>query len=135
MPTPEEATMPDTRPVTKGLFDEQGLLGGACDGCGRRHFPSAPTCPWCGAGGAQEVRLSTEGRLWSWTAVHTAPPGYEGPVPYGFGVVELPADGLHIVTLLTVSEPDQLQEGDAMRFTTMPVGGGASSWGFAPVTA
>jgi len=115
------------------MFDEHGLVGGACDPCGRRHFPAAPSCPWCGAPGAREVRLATEGRLWAWTAVLTAPPGYEGPVPYGFGVVELPADGLHVVTLLTTADPATLQEGDAMHFTTVDIAPGKSSWAFAPV--
>lgn len=121
------------QPVVEGLFDEHGLLGGECAGCRRRHFPMAPTCPWCGAAGSVEVRLATEGRLWASTAVRTAPPGYDGPVPYGFGVVELPADGLHVVTLLTESDPASLHEGDAVQYTTMDVGGGASAWAFAPV--
>ncbi len=120
-------------PVIEGLFDEHGLLGGACDGCGRRHFPATRHCPWCGAAGTAAVRLSSEGRLWAWTAVRTAPPGYEGPVPFGFGVVELPADGLQVVTLLTESDPSRLHEGEPVRFTTVPVGNGSSSWGFAPI--
>ena len=47
--------------------------------------PAPTTC--------EEVRLSDVGRLWAWTAVTAAPPGYEGPVPYGFGIVELEAEG------------------------------------------
>ena len=34
-----------------------------------------------------------------WTAVTTAPPGYEGPVPYGFGVVET-SDGQTALDIL-----------------------------------
>ena len=66
------------------------------------------------------------------TTVHTAPPGYEGPVPFGFGVVELPADGLHVITLLTETDPDRLSAGDAMRFTTVPVSDDTESWAFEP---
>ena len=98
------------------LFDDDGLVGGACATCDRRHFPLARWCPWCGAEGAVEVRLATEGTLWAWTAVLAPPPGYEGEVPYGFGVVELPADGLRVVTRLTEADPGKLTFGQPMRY-------------------
>ncbi|MGZ4730321.1 MAG: Zn-ribbon domain-containing OB-fold protein, partial [Acidimicrobiales bacterium] len=44
--------------------------------------------------------LSDHGTLWGWTAVTTAPPGYRGDVPFGFGVVELP-EGLRVITRLS----------------------------------
>jgi uncharacterized OB-fold protein len=125
--------MSDVTPVVEGLFDDDGLIGGSCGACARRHFPRAAHCPWCGVTGPETVRLSTNGRVWAWTAVQTAPPGYEGPVPFGFGVVELPDDELRVVTLLTEPDPAQLAEGDEVRFTVVPVGGGRTSWGFAPV--
>jgi len=124
--------MSELAPVSDGLFDADGLIGGACGTCEERHFPRAGHCPWCGAASVSTVRLSSEGTLWSWTAVQTAPPGYEGSVPFGFGVVDLPADGLQVVTLLTESDPELLHVGDAMHFTTVPVGEGVSSWAFAP---
>jgi uncharacterized OB-fold protein len=127
--------MSERAPVAEGLFDDEGLIGGSCGACGLRHFPLAGHCPWCGAADVSEVRLSTEGRLWSWTTVHSAPPGYEGAVPFGFGVVELPADGLHVVTLLTETDPARLAVGDALRFTTVPVGDETSSWAFEAVAS
>lgn len=124
--------MSELAPVVNGMFDDEGLIGGACGACELRHFPLAGHCPWCGAEAVTSVRLSSDGRLWSWTTVKTAPPGYEGPVPFGFGVVELPADGLHVVTLLTETDPDRLAAGDAMSFTTVPVGDDSASWAFEP---
>ena len=126
-------SMSETRPVVAGMFDDDGLIGGACASCGRRHFPLAGSCPWCGQAAVTSARLSTEGRLWSWTAVHTAPPGYDGPLPFGFGVVELPDDELHVITRLTEADPRRLAVGDAMRFTTTAVGEDTASWAFAPV--
>jgi uncharacterized OB-fold protein len=119
-------------PVRDGLFDEDGLVGGECAACGRRHFPLGRSCPWCGGEGPGEVRLSREGRLWSWTAVLTAPPGYEGPVPFGFGVVELPADGLRVVTLLTGTDPSKLDLGQRVRFTVVPLTETISTWAYGP---
>jgi uncharacterized OB-fold protein len=50
--------------------------------------------------------------------VTARPPGYEGVVPYGFGVVELP-EGIRVITLLTESDPARLEAGQAMRLTTV----------------
>lgn len=114
------------------MFDDDGLIGGACAACERRHFPTSDWCPWCGAVGTEAVRLSTAGTLWAWTAVNAPPPGYTGEVPYGFGVVELPADGLRVVTRLTGADPARLEAGQAMRYVTVDVGDGFEIWAFAP---
>jgi uncharacterized OB-fold protein len=52
--------------------------------------------------------------------VTAAPPGYRGEVPFGFGVVELP-EGLRVVTRITVTDPDQLSLGQAMRLVIVPL--------------
>ena len=119
-------------PVAEGLFSDDGLLGGACRACGRRHFPAATTCPWCGSDEISHVTLSREGTLWAWTSVTAAPPGYDGDVPYGFGVVELPADGLRVITRLTEPEPSRLREGMPMQFAVVPLSGTTTTWAFGP---
>jgi uncharacterized OB-fold protein len=113
-------------------FTEEGLLGAACTDCGRRHFPAARWCPWCGAADPEGVVLSTAGTLWTWTSVGAPPPGYLGTVPFGFGVVELPADGLRIVTRLTESDPSLLELGQPMDFVVVPLGDEHTTWAFAP---
>ena len=71
--------------------------------------------------------------------MRTAPPGYRGPVPYGFGVVEL-ADGLRIVTCLTESRLERLRPGLPMRLVVAPLftdeaGRPVLSWAFRPEDA
>lgn len=122
----------DRTPVREGLFDHEGLIGGRCTACEACHFPLAGHCPWCGAPSPDRHRLSPDGTLWSWTSVSSAPPGYEGPVPFGFGVVELPADGLRVITLLTEPDPAQLHEGMAVRFAVVPLTETTSTWAFEP---
>ena len=112
------------------LFTEDGLVGGACPACERRHFPLAAWCPWCGADDPTTVTLSTEGTVWSWTAVTAPPPGSVGDVPFGFGVVELPADGLRVVTRLLEADPAQLHEGRPVSFRTVDLDGGTRTWAF-----
>jgi uncharacterized OB-fold protein len=73
--------------------------------------------------------------LWAWTAVTAAPPGYEGPIPYGFGIVELEAEGLRIVTRLTEPDPSQLQAGQPMRLVADHLPGDLVAWAFAPEAA
>jgi uncharacterized OB-fold protein len=75
--------------------------------------------------------------LWAWTAVTSAPPGYSGSVPYGFGVVELP-EGLRVVTRLTEADPSRLHAGMRMNFTLVPLrrdesGAAILTYAFEPV--
>jgi uncharacterized OB-fold protein len=111
-------------PVRDGLFgrDDDGtpfLVGGRCRECGRDHFPAQSSCPYCGADGAEEIRLPATGRLWGWTSVLTAPPGYRGEVPFGFGVVELDGDGLRVVTRLEEADPGRLKFGQPVRLVVV----------------
>jgi uncharacterized OB-fold protein len=113
------------------LFTDRGLLGGHCAACSRRHFPASDACPWCGARDPDKVALSTTGTLWSWTAITAPPPGYDGPTPFGVGVVELPADGLRVVTRLTVADPTALREGQPVEYCVVDVDG-HPAWAFDP---
>ena len=106
-------------PVHPGLFEADGggtvaLLGSRCRACARASFPRAEVCPYCGSPDLEPVRLSPTGTLWGWTTVRAAPPGYEGPVPFGFGVVELD-DGLRVVTRLEIVDRPEVAFGMAMR--------------------
>jgi uncharacterized protein len=112
-------------PVREELFarDDDGtqyLIGGHCGVCERDHFPRATTCPYCGLGEAEEVRLPATGRLWGWTAVHNAPPGYRGEVPFGFGVVELDG-GLRVITRLAEPDPKRHAFGQPMQLALAPL--------------
>jgi len=130
------------RPVQSGLFDlaDDGsirLVGGWSPSSGHHHFPRQPVCPYSGADDVEEVRLSGRGRLWAWTAVTTPPAGYSGLVPYGFGVVELDEERLRVVGRITESDPDQLDDGMAMRLVPEVLGEDDDgteimTWAFAP---
>ncbi len=123
-------------PIVDGLFeiDDTGaitLIGGFSPTSGRYHFPLLDTCPYSGATDVQRVLLSRDGTLWAWTAVTAAPPGYDGPVPYGFGVVELTREALRIVTRLREADPAQLTYGQSMRLVPDELPDGAVTWAFA----
>ena len=115
-------------------MDPPALLGVRCDACGRHSFPVAPDCPLCGALDPAPAALSTTGTLWAWTEVTSAPPGYLGAVPYGFGVVELP-EGVRIITRLA-SPVAHYGFGRSMRlaFVELPGEDGqpVTTWEFRP---
>lgn len=121
--------------IHDGLFDlnDDGtidLVGGYSPGSGHYHFPLLDTCPYSGATDIERVTLSRAGALWAWTAVTAAPPGYEGPVPYGFGVVELTRERLHIVTRLVESDPGRLEFGQPMTLVADSLPGEVVTWAF-----
>ncbi len=136
--------MADTVPVTEGLFSNRAdgepyLLGGVCESCRAHHFPRLSTCPYCSSERVRPTELSSTGTLWGWTAVTAPPPGYRGEVPYGFGVVEL-AEGLRLITRLTVSDPALLRYRQPMRLVTSPLhiddeGRSVVTYAFAPSEA
>ncbi len=126
------------RPVAEGLFELDGdgsitLVGGFSHISGHHHFPLGPVCPYTGADDVEQVLLPRDGHLWAWTAVTHPPPGYDGPIPYGFGVVELDHIGLRVVTRLTESDPSRLYQGQRMTLVTDDLGDHVATWAFAPV--
>jgi len=107
------------------------LIGGYSATSGRFHFPLLDTCPYSGARDVERVLLSRDGTLWAWTAVTAAPPGYEGPVPYGFGVVELTREKLRVITRLREADPARLTFGQHMTLVADELDGGVVTWAFA----
>jgi uncharacterized OB-fold protein len=114
-----------------GDGDGPRLVGGYSATSGHHHFPLNPVCPFTGADDVERVLLPATGTLSGWTAVTTAPPGYDGPVPYGFGVVELDGIELRVVTRLTESDPSALLEGQPMRLVIEKVSD-LDVWAFTP---
>jgi len=123
------------RAITEGLFEihDDGtiaLIGGYSPSSARFHFPLLDTCPYTGAADVERVMLSADATLWAWTAVTAAPPGYAGPVPFGFGVHEQ----LRVITRLTEPDPSRLEFGQPMRLVaeTLPLENGetVTTWAF-----
>ena len=79
-----------------GFFDalaDGELLGGVCADCGQVLVPPRPACYECGSRAVDVEPQPTEGRVHSYTELHTAPPAFEDEVPYTLAVVELGSGG------------------------------------------
>src|SRR5256885_665592 len=98
------------------------LLGGRCSGCRRFNFPAQAICPYCSAEGCETAALSPRGVIEVCTTVITRPPGYEGPLPFGFGVVELP-EGIRIIS--RIKAPERCRAGTAVHLVIEPLSTGA----------
>jgi uncharacterized OB-fold protein len=129
--------MPEPRPIAPDLIGSgPTLVVGRCGACGRMHFPLGSACPYCAAAECTPGEVGPAGRLCLFTVVSNRPPGYRGPLPYGFGVVEMEG-GLRVITRLTESRLDRLRPGLAMRLVVEPLftdddGRPVLAWAFAP---
>lgn len=112
--------------IHPGLFtmpdDPRGprLLAARCGACNKYHFPAGNTCPYCTADGCSVEPVGARGTLYLHTVVNARPPGYRGPLPYGFGVVDLDA-GLRVVARLTESDLELLRPGLALELEISPL--------------
>jgi uncharacterized OB-fold protein len=114
--------------------DDDGitLLGGWSATSGQRHFPRSPVCPFTGADDVEPLDLPRAGTVWLYTSVNLAPPGYAGPVPYQFGIVEL--DGEPLLRIVSRLAGDGLVRGTrvALAGEELPGPGGEPvlTWSF-----
>lgn len=90
--------------------EEPYLSGVKCRSCGELFFPKRTRCIHCFAEKMEEVALSKKGKVYTYTIVHNATPGYTGPVPYAVGAVEL-QEGIVILSPLTQCNLDELKIG------------------------
>jgi uncharacterized OB-fold protein len=112
-------------PVAAGLFEGTGnsarLIGTRCTSCGSQYFPKTLSCrnPQCLEKATQDMLLSREGTLYSYTVQHYQPPALfrmADRAPYAIGSVELP-EGLRVMGMLTGCEPVSLKIGMTVELT------------------
>jgi len=123
----------DPHHVVDGLFtdtaDGPRLLLSRCAACGTLAFPSSASCrnPDCAGNGTQEAFVGPEGRVWSYTIQHYAPPppfvAADPFQPYAIALVEFP-EGIRIAGMV-VGDPDEVEIGSRARLVLEPVGSGA----------
>lgn len=83
---PEAVAIPGAWVVEDGRVV---LVGSRCGRCGKIAFPRRTVCDRCGKeGGQEDARLSSIGRLYSFSEVHVAHEGFQ--TPYVIAYVDLP---------------------------------------------
>ena len=81
-----------------------------CKKCGKINFPPRLICPECGHREFDQVKLSGEGVIKTYTVIRVAPSRFEDEVPYAVGIVEL-KDGVSTMMQITDCEPEELSIG------------------------
>jgi hypothetical protein len=97
----------EQKPVKKAISDKMVklspdmtrgvLMGSQCNECGTHFFGAPRFCIRCTSDDLKTVELSKEGKLYTYTVVRQAPPGWQGSVPYILGSVVLP-EGPHVTS-------------------------------------
>lgn len=115
---------------------EVTLIGSHCTSCGEHLFPERAVCSKCGRATLEEVRLDGRATLASFSVIHQAPAGFEGPYAVGYG--KLP-DGLMVLAPID-ADPAELRHGLQLELhegvtSTAADGTPFRTYRFRPVTA
>lgn len=128
-------------PIVEYLVLDDGepyLRAHSCTSCGANFFDRRNACANCGRRSFGSSRLSTTGRVRSFTIVQRAASGV--PTPYVSAVIDLDGGGHVKANLVDVDpDPEALSLGMAVRMTTFmadvdDAGTEAVAFGFTPTT-
>lgn len=108
--------MREQTPIKIGLVKEVNgelkFIGSRCTKCGQTYFPSEIRCLNCGFETLQEVSLSPEGKLYSYSKVEM-PCAHFKP-PYAVGFVDMP-EGVRIFGQLDIKNEKPFKIGMKMK--------------------
>ena len=81
-----------------------GLAGEICPHCNARLFPPRDVCPECGGPAQTPFQFSGKGEIYSYSALHVAPRGFETQTPYLTAIVKLEEGPLVTAQLTDVDQ-------------------------------
>ncbi len=82
------------------------LVGSECGDCNKNVFPPTAVCPECMSENLAPIKLSAEGKLYSWSVVHAAPKGWN--LPFIAAYVDLPEE-VRVFAHIVDVDPDSLE--------------------------
>ena len=86
------------------------LEAGKCKSCGYVAFPPRLVCPECGHKEFEKVTLRPQGKILSFTIVHTAAEEFATETPYAVGIIETD-DGARLTAQIVDCTPDEVAIG------------------------
>jgi len=90
------------------------LEGGKCNSCGYISFPPRLICPKCNSREFEQINLSDEGILKTFTIIRVASDIFALQTPFAVGIVEL-NDGARLTTQIADADLDQLKIGQKVK--------------------
>jgi uncharacterized OB-fold protein len=86
------------------------LEAGKCKSCGYIAFPPRLVCPECGNKDFENITLRPEGKILTFTIVHTAADEFVTETPYAVGIIETD-DGARLTAQIVDCKPDEIEIG------------------------
>lgn len=79
-----------------------------CKKCSEIHFPKRLICPGCGGTSFEQIQLSREGKLITYTIIHVGHSKFKNQTPYAIGIVEL-KEGVRLLMQIADCELSDLK--------------------------
>jgi len=132
-------------PIVEGLYvlpsdgNEGYLIGIRCRACGAVFHPKRAICARCFSEDQEQVALSRQGTIYTYTIARVSPPSAPVVAPFVTAVVELP-EKVHVISLITGIEPGQVRIGTPVRLHFWKTGEDAAgndvmAYAFRPLSA
>ena len=91
--------------------ERYNLIGCKCENCGQSYFPQRSVCPVCRRHGRLiPDYMPREGKILTFSEVHSAPTGFEVEAPYFLAIVELP-NKVRVTTQIVDTPADKIKIG------------------------
>ena len=90
------------------------MEAGRCASCKTVAFPAKRICACCKGDRIDPFPLPDEGKLVTWTVIHSAPENFDVQTPYAIGIVELP-DNIRVMAQIVDCDPAELKRGQRVR--------------------
>lgn len=88
------------------------LIGSKCSQCGKVFFPKRVLCPECRRKGElEDIQLKGEGKIHTYSVIHTPTEEFKTLAPYVVAIVEL-EEGAKLTTQIVDCKPGDVEIGD-----------------------
>ena len=91
------------------------LEAGRCSKCGKLFYPPRLICDQCGCREFETVTIADEGKILTFTVIHTPPSQFKDQAPYAIAIVETD-DGCRLTIQIADSTGEELEIGKRVRF-------------------
>ena len=97
--------------VWREIPERYNLIGNRCESCKHEFFPQRIICPNCRRKGQLvPKKMPEEGKIYSFTQVHSAAKGFENETPYTLAIVEL-MNGVRVLSQVVDSPEEKIRMG------------------------
>jgi len=100
--------------------EKNRLIGSKCKECGRYFFPQRKWCAFCAEPTTEEVELSNEGVLSSFSTMTRKTKYALIETPYILGEVKIP-EGISIYSVINTDNPEKLQMGQKVQLDSVEI--------------